>query len=254
MPQGNKYIKTTYINGYAVGGNIMNINEIEKLTFSEVLAISVETMEIKGHQIIIADLGKYFGLSALVFKNEKHVYYANEYELHNRYLSRESGRDSLKEYYIKTLNDKLFTDNELMEDVKSYGEYTRKEYFLRNYWIMRYDYKSAFRIGKAEEKELEEAKKIYSFYNPVSFCYVKDEEIIKKQVAIWNHLNESYEQIKSNDEIFKQMIASELANHEAGYTGSYKSALDALGLNFDELTEPQKKIVIEELNRQIENT
>lgn len=229
----------------------MNIKEIQKLTFNEALALANETTEIKGYQVLFVDCGDYFGFSALVFKNGKHIYYANDYELYHRYLTCESGKEALKEYYVKSLNENLFTDSELMGDVTDYNDFTRKDYFLRNYWIMQYNYKSAFGIGEKAKKEIEEAQKIYPFYNPISFCYVSDKTIIDKQINIFNHLDKAYEQIKDNDKIFTQMISYELANHEAGYTGSYEETLNTLGLNFDELTEAQKNIVIQELNKQI---
>lgn len=44
-----------------------------------------------------------------------------------------------------------------MEEVHTYDEYTRKNYYVRNYWIMQFDRVSAFYIGKPD-KELEEAE------------------------------------------------------------------------------------------------
>ena len=232
----------------------MNINEIERLTYEEAKKISIEEMEIKEHQILFVEINGGFGYSVLVFKDGKHIYYANDYELHHGYMVREEGKEALRQWYIDTLNNKLYTDSELMQDVKSYYEYEKKSYFLRNYYIMRYDYVTAFYIGAEQKKEIEKEKKNFPFFNPVSFCYVNDESIISTQTAILNHLESEYAKLKESIEFFREMVSSQLSNHEAGYTGSYSDALEALGLSYDKLTDEQKKVVKEELNKQIEST
>lgn len=228
-----------------------NIDMIRALTVEEARQMALETMEIKDHECIFIDFGGYFGYSVLVFKNEKHIHYADDFELHHGYIVKESGKEALKQWYIDTLNRKLYTDAELLEDVKTYDEYEKKNYFLRNYYIMRYDYVSIFGIGEEAQKAFDEARKTYTIYNPVSFCYVMDESIVKNQSEILKHLEESFEKLKASDETFKEMVSHELANHEACITCDYTDALDALGLRFDELTEAQQEIVKKELNRQI---
>lgn len=117
---------------------------------------------------------------------------------------------------------------------------------------MRYDHVSACYIGKEQKAKIEEAKKNFPFYNHISLCYVADEKIIETQKKYFEHLQSAYQKLKADDETFREMIHYELANHEACYTWDYSDALEALGLVFDELTEAQKKIVKEELNKQIE--
>ena len=229
-----------------------NIDIIRELTVEEARQMAIETMEIKEHECIFVDFGGYFGYSVLVFKNGKHVHYADDFELHHGHIVKESGKEALKQWYIDTLNRKLYTDAELLEDVKTYDEYEKKNYFLRNYYIMRYDYVSIFGIGEEAQKAFDEARKTYTIYNPVSFCYVKDERIVKTQSEILKHLEKSFEKLKASDETFKEMISRELANHEACITCDYTDALDALGFRFEELTEAQQKIVKKELNRQIQ--
>lgn len=229
-----------------------NIDMIRALTAEEARQMALETMEIKEHECIFVDFGGYFGYSVLVFKNGKHVHYADDFELHHGHIVKESGKEALKQWYIDTLNRKLYTDAELLEDVKTYDEYEKKNYFLRNYYIMRYDYVSIFGIGEEAQKAFDEARKTYTIYNPVSFCYVKDERIVKTQSEILKHLEKSFEKLKASDETFKEMISRELANHEACITCDYTDALDALGFRFEELTEAQQKIVKKELNRQIQ--
>lgn len=228
-----------------------DIEMIKELTFEDAKELAIESMEIKEHECFFVDFGGYFGYSVLVFKNRKHVYYADDFELHHTYKVKESGKEALKQWYIKTLNRKLFTDIELMETVINYDEYERKNDFLRNYYIMRFDYISIFGIGEEAKKAFEEARKIYTVYNPVSFCYVKDKNIVDTQTKILKHLKKSFNDLKKNDETFREMISSELANHEACITCDYTDALDSLGLNFNKLTESQQKIVKEELRKQI---
>lgn len=231
----------------------MTIREIKNLTYNEALKLAVEIMEIKDHQVIFAECGEYFGYSALVFKNGKHIYYANDYELHHGYRVKKSGKEAFKQWYIEALNRKLYTDAELLEDIKTYDEYEKKSRFLHNYYIMRYDYVSIFGIGEEARKKIEEGKKQFPFYNPVSFCYVADENIIKTQMTYYEHLQNAYEKLKADSETFREMVSRELANHEACITCDYTDALDALGIKFDDLTEEKQKIVKEELKKQIEN-
>lgn len=228
-----------------------NIDMIRALTFEDAKELEIESMEIKEHECFFVDFGGYFGYSVLVFKNGKHVHYADDFELHHSYIVKESGKDGLKQWYIESLNRKLFTDIELMETVANYDEYERKNYFLRNYYIMRFDYISIFGIGEKEKKSFEKSRRIYTVYNPVSFCYVKNENIVETQTKILKHLEKSFKELKENEETFREMISYELANHEACITCDYTEALEALDLSFNKLTELQQKIVKEELKKQI---
>lgn len=229
----------------------MTIREIEALTLDQVEGMKKEgkadLLNIKNHSCYLVDLGEYFGYSALIFKNNHHIYYANDYQLHHRTKTIEE----LKEWYTETLNNKLFTESELMENIYSYDEYNRKGYYIRNYWIMQYDYISAFYIGKLE-KELQEAKEKMIFC-PTCFCYVEDKNIVHNASSFIRHIEESFANVKENDDIFRKMVSCELANHEACITCDYSDALEALGLKFEGLTEGQKHIVREELKEQIEN-
>lgn len=230
----------------------LTINDIESLTFDEAAEIALDYINIKDHDILFVDFGGYFGYSALVFKNEKHIYHADEYELHHKCLVKEQGKSALKDHYCKELNKKLFTEAELMSVVKSYDDYTAKSYYLHNYWRMQFDCLSCFGIGEQWEKEFEEKNKIYKYFCPACFCYVKNNEIVKRANKIFEHLQAEFDKIKSNDEVFREMISYELANHEACITCDYEPALAALNMNIKDLTENQIKIMQEELHKQIE--
>lgn len=233
----------------------LGIREIEKLTYDETAEMALEKLKIKGHDCFLVDFGGYFGYSILVFHSGKHIHYANDYELHHHHLVKESGREALREYYIDEMERKLFTDEELMGPIGSYDEYLRKNDFLRNYWIMRYDYETSFFIGsdKAREDYYNDTIKQFPYYNPVSFCYVADKNIITQEQEYMKYIQEEYEKLQENDDVFREMVSRELANHEACITFDYTDALDALGLTFDSLSTDQKKIVKEELRKQIDS-
>ena len=101
-----------------------NINTIEPITYSHAAEMAIEKMSIKAHDCFFVDLGGNFGYSVLVFKNAMHIHYANDYELHHSLIVEEKGREGLRKYYIESLNNKLFTDAELMESVSSYDAIT----------------------------------------------------------------------------------------------------------------------------------
>lgn len=229
----------------------MTIDRIKNLTYEEAQGMAIETMSIKEHTCFFVDFGDSFGYSILVFKNGKHIHYANDYELHHSYIIKEGGREKLRQFYIDSMNRKLYTDDELMEEISSYDEYTKKEHFLRNYWIMRYDYISIFGIGEEARRKFEESKKKFPFYNPVSFCYVANEEIAETQKRQLAKLKEQYKKLKKNNETFREMIRYELNNHEACITCDYTDTLTSIGLTFEELSKEQQKIVKEELKKAI---
>ena len=229
----------------------MNIREIEALTEQDVIKLKeegkAELLKIKEHDCYLVNLGEYFEYSVLVFKNNKHMYYVNDYQLHHRNKSIEE----LKQWYIETLNNKLFTETELMEDIQDYDEYTKKSHYVRNYWIMQFERVSVFYIGNLSEEQIIAKEKM--FYCPTCFCYVNDKSIIEKANKFITHIEKSFMKAKENTEVFRKMISYELANHEACITYDYRDALDSLGLTFNKLTEDQKRIVKQELNKQIES-
>ena len=229
----------------------MTIKEIEALTIEELELMKeegkAELISVKEHDCYLTDLGDAFGYSVLVYKNNHHISYANDYQLHHRHKTIEE----LKQWYVCALNRKLFTESELMEEVRTYDEYTRKSYYVRNYWIMQFNYVSIFCIGKPDKK-LKQAKE-KMLYCPTCFCYVNDKSIVEMSWKYISHIEESFNKAKENKDVFRKMVAYELANHEACITCDYRDALDSLGLKFEELTEEQKRVVKEELKKQIDN-
>lgn len=225
-----------------------NIHSIETLDYDTAEKLAIEKINIKDHEVFFIDFEPPFGYSAVVFFDKMHIRYANDYQLHH---SRFKTTDELRDFYIETLNRKLYTVDELLNDeINTYEDFRSKEYYLRNYHIQKFDYLSFWHISKPGDN-YEQMKKNYPYTNNVSFCYVKDPEIITLQTAILEHLYAEFAKLKSDDEKFKTMIRYELANHEACYSYNYKPALDALGLKFENLTKTQQRIVLKELDRQI---
>lgn len=228
---------------------LLRSKDVEHLTYEEAKTIAEEKLEIKGHSCFFVDLGAPFGYSVLVFKDGNHIYYADDFELYHSHFIKEYGRSGLRDYYIKRLNRKLFTEKELLDPVVSYDEYQRKDHFLRNYWIMRYDHASIFAIHEKEQKE-EEIEK-YPYFCQTCFCRVNDPEISKKAAAYAEHLEAEKAKLEKDKGSFRKMIAAELADHEAFITCEYTEALEALGMKYEDLADWQKKVVDDELRKQI---
>lgn len=164
----------------------MTIREIEKLTFARAKSIAIETVKIKEHDCFFVELGEHFGYSVLVFKNGRHIYHANNYELLHSLTVEKNGKEGLWQYYIKSLNKKLFTDSELLEPIGSYEEYNRKDYFLRNLWIMRYDYISAFAISDKNKMQSKKVRKHILSLIPYHFAMLQIKKLLMKNRSILN--------------------------------------------------------------------
>lgn len=228
------------------------IYDIESLTESNILLGQkdgepvdlLDKLDIKGHDIYIVDFGGAFGLSALVFKNGRHIHYANDYQLHY------SGMDvaELPKYYEEKLNRVLFTEDELGEVIHSYDEYRRKSQYLHNYWVMQFSHLSIFGNPK-EDKTAERAT--HPYLCNVCFCYVESKEICERAEKLMEQIEKAYRVFMESDEGFREAIKYELANHEAGITCDYRDALGALGCIYKELSAERQRIVREELNREI---
>ena len=226
----------------------MTIKQIDELTIDDMEKYRkngiAELIKIKEHDCYFITIDENFGYSVLVFKNGHHIFYVNDYQLHHGSKLLEE----LKPLYIDSLNRKLFTAQELMGDIHSYYEYSQKNHYLRNYWIMQYDHVSSVYIG-TPGKELVEAKK-NMFFCSTCFCYVPDLEIAKQAATFLEHIQKVFsETLHNNKPFFREIISNELANNEAGYTGSYEETLNSLNLIFDDLSAVQQNIVTSELNK-----
>lgn len=187
-----------------------NISDIQNLTEREAQALSLESMTIKDHTVYFVDFGGYFGYSKLVFKNNHHIYYANDYELHHKGKTKEE----LKEWYIQGTNNTLFTEEEIVEPLTDYREYDRKRYFLNNYYGMQVDHISIF--GNPKEHPNFEEEKRGMTYNPVALAYMHDADFVRHHIELSEQLNKARENVSSNYEYMKSAFLYEMYNHEYG--------------------------------------
>ena len=111
------------------------IKDIEKLTFFDMLLMDGEWVDVKGHEVFLTDFGGYFGYSALVCADMRHLHYANEYELHYRHYG--MTHEELKDRYIEKLSKKLFTEEEILTPSDSYSERQAKGTYLVNTYSYR---------------------------------------------------------------------------------------------------------------------
>ena len=191
----------------------MTIREIENLTESDVQKMENEKVEIKGFNVYLVDLGEYFKYSAVVFKNNHQIKYANDYELHHPGKTKEE----LKKWYSETMQNKLFTEEEIAEPLKSSDDYRRKRDFIINYYGLQVDYISHFGIFHNEEERQALLKKTEGMYNNyVGMCWMYDKDFVDKHVKLWQTLCDREKQAMENFDYCKSAFLYEMYNHEYG--------------------------------------
>lgn len=199
---------------------LYSIEDIENMKEEEAAKIADDKKVVKGFNIYFINLHGRFGCSYLVFKNGHQIKYANDYELHHGYKVRMDGLNGLKKYYLEQIERKLFTDEEIMQPIKSYDEYNRKLTFLRDYYALQEDRVSGYRIFRTAEEEKafdEEIKDLV--YNPAGFCYMdkSKESFIKHHVELLNALKRQKADVVNNYEYQKSAFLYEMYNHEYAY-------------------------------------
>lgn len=227
-----------------------NVNDIEQTTEQEAHdnAWIVKENFKDGYNLYLVDFGVYFGLSALVYADGRRVW--SDYALHHRERA-ENG--TLPEYFINEASAVIYSAEELEQPIKDYNDYCARNDFIRNIYSHRRDYISMFFIGKRSKEQEQQIKDIYKFPSCVSFGYYADKEFTEQLTRLFNQNVKLYAEFMRSDEAFRDAVCRELANHEACITGDYEEGLAALGMKFEELTEQRKKIVLEELKKQIHN-
>lgn len=189
------------------------ISDIERMSAADLASFAEEVETIKGHTVYYIDFGGWFGFSACVCADGRHICYANDYELHHR----DKSRDELRELYRRELSGKLFTDEEL-QTVNSYDDYTAKSYYVRNYYAMRRPYISAFFIGSDAERAEIKKKTEKMIFSPVFMAYYAPENaaFVKRGAALLRGLDEAEQRNKENAEYWKSAFLYEMYNHEYG--------------------------------------
>ena len=190
-----------------------NIKQIEALTENEAHAIALETMQIKTHTVYFVDFGGWFGYSALVFMDGRHIYYANDYLCHYNHM--EWSQPELRAHYIEVLNGKLFTEDEITSPITTYGEYEHKSYFLHNYYGMRREYVSIFAVNPSEDERKSFQERTASMtYDPVAFAYYDDAAFVEHHIALNDALESSWQEHRNDYEVLKSAFMHEMWNHE----------------------------------------
>lgn len=111
----------------------LTIDDIEGWNADFIASIGGEHIDVKGHDVYLVDLGGYWGYSALVCADGRHIKYADDYELHHRNKTREELRD----WYVESMNAKLFTEEEIVQPSDDYHERQAKVGYLVNYYSYR---------------------------------------------------------------------------------------------------------------------
>ena len=194
----------------------LNICEIEAATEEQAREAALETLSIKGHTVYLVDFGGAFGYSCLVFCNGHHIHYANDYQLHHGTVET---REALRALYIEKMNSILFTEEEIGEPLTTYDEFSRKDYFLRNYYNMREDYVSMFgnfndqKFAKKREEQVAEM-----IPDGISFCYYPKEKeaFVRHHIELYLKLIKRRNEQRDNFEYQKGAFLYEMYNHEYG--------------------------------------
>lgn len=194
----------------------LTYDEIRALSQADAASIAIETMDVKGYDVYFIDFGKLRGYSYLVFKNDHQI--TDDFGNLHDYTLKEKGLAGLRQWYIDTLNTKLFTEEEITEPLKSYDDYQQKSYFLHNYYAKQEDYISMFFIGSDEEREERKATTDTMLFNRVGFCYMDKslEAFIDKHCSLMEALNKQKESVADNYEYQKSAFLYEMYNHEYG--------------------------------------
>lgn len=192
---------------------VWNIDTIQALDERGAQEIALETMQIKGHSVYFTDFGGNFKYSALVFADGRHMYYANEYELHYTHMG--YSRQTLRERFIDKLNGKLFTEAEITGTITDYGEFRRKADYLHNLYGMRREHISIFGICPSDaEREAYKVRTAAMTYDPICFAYFDDAAFVEHHIALHKALTDTWQARQSDYEVIKSAFVHEMYNHE----------------------------------------
>lgn len=188
-----------------------NVRNIENMTEDEVKEIARTSKEINGHTVYFVDFKNAFGYSALVFADGKHIHYANDHELHHRHMS----RSELYKWYVKTMSNKLYTEEQLLEPIRDYDDYAARTRFLRNYYPMRRKSESIFGIVHSEKERKAWQKKVKRmFYSDIAFAYFDDPEFVEHMEKLMQGIENRWTEKVDDFDTWKAAFKYEMANHE----------------------------------------
>lgn len=190
------------------------IGQIETMLENTAKQLTDDVLEIKGHTVYFINFDGYFGYSALVFKDGQHIHYADEHACTRRHMNYTNME--LREHYVKALNGKLFTDEEIAGPIADYDEYSRKQHFLHNYYGMRRNHLSIFGnfSGKDAEKQYLKKKAEFPYYDCIAFAYFADEAFVKHHMELYDKLEESLMKKMQDKDYWVRAFKYEMYNHE----------------------------------------
>ena len=206
----------------------LTYDEISALSQEDAAGIAIETMEVKGYDVYFIDFGSLRGYSYLVYKNGHQI--TDDFGHLHTYILKGKGLAGLRQWYIDTLNTKLFTEEEIAEPLKSYDDYQQKSYFLHNYYAEQEDYISMFFIGSDKEREERRKKTENMIFNRVGFCYMDKslKSFVDKHVELMDKLNAQKDNVADNYEYQKSAFLYEMYNHE--YAINHQADWDVLSV------------------------
>lgn len=139
----------------------ITIDEIEAMTEQDIrtaYAPDFEAVTIKDYTVYLVDVAGRFGYSMIVFGDGRQIKYANDYALHHDY--KPHTKEELRELYLKKAESQLFTEEELAQPLKSYGDFQRRRRYISEMLPLRRDHMSIFGLVRnAEEKAARDAER-----------------------------------------------------------------------------------------------
>ena len=186
------------------------ITDIERLTEREAAELAEETLTINGHTIYLIDFGGYFGYSMLVFMHGVHFIYANDYGLHH---SNTESRAELRALYISEATERLYAEEQLAEPLTDYDDYSRREYYIRNFYGLLSKHYSIFR--RSNDPEIPDKSRLT--YDPISFGYYEDGAFVRHHRELFDRLVALASELKNDFPYQKEAFLREMWNHEYGY-------------------------------------
>lgn len=190
----------------------MTIEEIEKLTLSDVLAMDNERIEYKDFSVFFVDLGDYFGYSRLVFMGENYVTNANDYALHHCSKS----IPELREYYEKKLKTLLFADSDFALPLESYLDYKNRLNYLVNLYPKAYGPSDlSYSSHQSNDgRTFTDEERLKLCFDRLCFSFTSDRDFIERHYALYNMLQSRVAEVGDNFDYWKSAFLYEMFNYE----------------------------------------
>lgn len=223
-----------------------NPKDAYQLTYEQIKEAAIKSINIKGFECFFVNLGQNVGYSMLVFKNKRYIYHANEYQRYG--YCDVTDADQLFDFYVKELNDGLFTDEEMSEISYTRNEYVQKKYFLENYFILQFHRLPTY--YDIIPKEIYQMLKIqFPYLCDVCRCYVDSQEIVDQANKYKEILEKSLKNMENNHKLLRRIISEKIQKEDMIKFMSPIMLLSSIGIDYHDLTEDEKKIVHEELRK-----